>query len=213
MYEVIVCLTHKNKVNPFIHLKKDMLSHNFDIKVLNHNGTLNDTINFGTSKINSKFQINYNIIGAWDYFPVWANNQSYDYFWVIENDVKFTGNWKILFDKYEHLNCDLLACHIGHRGDNWHWLRSHNTLSKTYVAAYLPFSRFSSRLVKEGYKTLSAGNKAYLEIFWSTLCNMRGFTMTNMENSDFGFFTWLPKGQSTTVNSKEINKLWHPVKP
>ena len=209
----VVCLTHKNIVQPFSQLKQDMSdSEKYTIRILNHNGTLKDTVNFRT--VNPKFNIDYmNKGGSWDYFSVWANNQDYDYFWVIENDVYFTGNWKMLFDKYEDINCDLLACHIGHRGHNWTWLHSHNTLSKSYVASYLPFSRFSSRLVKEGNKTLTAGHKAYLEMFWSTLCHMKRMTMINIDSSDFGFFSWLPKGQSTVVDENLSNKLWHPVKP
>jgi len=60
------------------------------------------------------------------HFPVMAFRRRYpvyDFYWVIEYDVRFRGNWKKLFGHYQTSRADLLTCHIRqyHQEPDWCW--------------------------------------------------------------------------------------------
>jgi hypothetical protein len=50
-------------------------------------------------------------------------NPDYPYYWFIEHDVRFTGDWKDFFNYWEKSQADLLTCHIrSHEKEpDWYW--------------------------------------------------------------------------------------------
>ena len=44
-----------------------------------------------------------------DLLPLFSQVQ---YFWFVEYDVRFSGNWRTLLDACSHSSADLLGCHI-----------------------------------------------------------------------------------------------------
>jgi Protein of unknown function (DUF3405) len=47
----------------------------------------------------------------------------YDYYWIIEYDVRFSGNWRIFFDHFKNCQADFLTSHIRNfvAEPKWHW--------------------------------------------------------------------------------------------
>ena len=47
----------------------------------------------------------------------------YECYWLIEHDVRFSGDWTLLFDAFAHDDADFLSCHLRDYADepNWPW--------------------------------------------------------------------------------------------
>ena len=196
----------------------------FDIIVLDQVNSNNDlpTITFNKHDIPDKFVTNMlSPKGAWDYFPIWAHENKYEYYWVIENLVHYSGDWAEFIQKYVSVECDLLTNGRGLHNSKWPWWKRQRNIygrneieyparnSKLYQTAFLPCSRFSRKLVEKGYKHLENNQKAFIEIFWSTICVKERLSVMNWNSEDIGEVTWKPKGEYTNVTKK--GKLWYPV--
>jgi hypothetical protein len=51
------------------------------------------------------------------------HHDDFDHYWVIEYDVRFTGDWAVFFNAFAEDDADLLGCHIRRRHDEpcWNW--------------------------------------------------------------------------------------------
>ena len=196
----------------------------FDIIILDQVNSQNDlpTITFNKHDIPDKSVTNMlSPKGAWDYFPIWAHENKYEYYWVIEDLVHYSGDWTEFIQKYVPIECDLLTNGRGLPNSKWPWWRRQRNIygravieyparnSKLYQTAFLPCSRFSRKLVEKGYKHLENNQKAFIEIFWSTICVKERLSVMNWNSEDIGEVTWKPKGEYTNVTKK--GKLWYPV--
>ncbi|ABA89533.2 hypothetical protein Pcar_2294 [Syntrophotalea carbinolica DSM 2380] len=66
------------------------------------------------------------IVPGSGHFPVMAFRRQYPeyaFYWVIEYDVRFRGNWEKFFTYYQASQADLLTCHIRnyHEEPDWCW--------------------------------------------------------------------------------------------
>jgi len=93
---------------------------------------------------------------------------NYDYYWVIEYDVRFTGNWRRFFDAFGSSRADLLATNVQRFRDNpsWAWWKSlrheNQPVPADYlVRAFFPIYRLSGhacRILTEEYRRGWLGN-------------------------------------------------------
>lgn len=81
-------------------------------------------------------------------------HKEYDYYWTIEDDVYFTGNWGNLFNYYENTNYELVCSHY-YTLISYPWTYNHinNVLGKNYFnddtfgLVFLPIARLSNNLI------------------------------------------------------------------
>jgi hypothetical protein len=223
---IVLLLTESNYVNVqklYNDISKAELQ-DFDIIVFDHQGSSQSdipTIHFSPHDIPDKFVTNMiNPKGPWDYFPIWAHENKYEYYWVIEDLVYYSGNWTDIFNKYVNIECDLLTNTEFHDFEwNW-WNKPRNVYGKSesgypydsfiYPTAFLPFSRFSRQLIEKGHHYLDSGHKAFIEIFWPTICLKESLSVMSWDSTDIGDFSWKPSGQYVKPTQK--NKLWYPKK-
>ena len=224
------CICILNTINNFHNIQKlfnDISKSeldDFDIIILDQKNSKNElpTITFSSQDVPEKFVIDFaNPKQCWDYFPLWAIQHKYKYYWVIGDLVHYSGNWTDIFKKYMQQNSDLLTNGRGIHGNSWGWWKRPRNIYginekgyprnvKKYQTAFLPFSRFSRKLVESGYESLNSGKKAFLEIFWPSICVKNGLKIGSFDSEDVGTFTWKPDGEYVKVESR--NKLWYPVK-
>lgn len=76
----------------------------------------------------------------------------FNYYWVIEYDVIFTGNWSVLFSTLNNVDADFIASHIERFTDNPHWiwwetLHLDNIILQDYqyIKSFNPIYRISNR--------------------------------------------------------------------
>ena len=115
----------------------------------------------------------------------------YDFYWGIEYDVVFTGNWNVLFNAYGSNNADLLSSHIekyNEKNKDWVWwnmisFADEDIVEKDcLVKSFNPIYRISNRALnfldthlKKDY------NGGFYEIIIATSLYNHGFTL-----EDFG---------------------------
>jgi Protein of unknown function (DUF3405). len=165
-----------------------------------------------------------------NHFPLlkfYLQNPQYDYYWNIEDDVRFYGNWSYLFDFYKDNDADLITCHIQPFRENtgWYWWHTlnvgdHSISIDQVVKSFNPIYRISNRALALLHKSLTNGWSGHHEVVMPTLFYASGFPI-----ADFGGNgRFAPDGMKNafyTNNSMSHvpiqmgdvqNRLYHPIK-
>lgn len=171
----------------------------------------------------------------------YLDNPSYNYYWVIEYDVIFTGNWSVLFTKFSNSPSDFLSCHIekynSRRNYDWVWwnciglCQEQAQKIECLLKSFNPVCRFSNQALAFLDKAFKQKNSGHYEVLPITLLYNNGFEIEDIGGN--GEFVRNNKELFYTVNdginsgsmrpypnySKEEikkfklkNKLLHPVK-
>lgn len=131
--------TDNGNMDSFLHVEKDIRLFGF---------SLNDLNSLDYSPIFSRI-----VPGSLHFIIELFYNQhpEYNYYWMIEYDVVYTGNWHHLLSYFDFNDADLLASHISFRGDDnrdWLWWESLSCKNvipkKMQVRAFTPIYRLSS---------------------------------------------------------------------
>ncbi len=166
---------------------------------------------------------------------------TYDHYWFIEYDVRFSGSWPYLFTAFQASNADFLGSSIRRASDDvgWmHWPTLHPPESVGALPAhdrlcsFMPILRISRRGLEAIDRAYRVGWTGHCEATWPTILNRAGYTL-----EDFGgdgefvrpenrnrFYTNTPADANLAPGSlvfrparwlpgRGRNKLWHPVKP
>ncbi|RNC66766.1 glycosyltransferase [Proteiniphilum sp. X52] len=161
---------------------------------------------------------------------------TYDYYWNIEYDVYFTGEWDYLFSSFDHIDADFLSSHIERFKDfpNWYWWHSFHLndvdlpLSQM-IKSFNPIYRISKGALKLLNNTLKGGRSwGHHEVFIPTVLNYFGMKIIDFgghgefvipgneekfyssQGHNNGSMRYRPAYYENEVT--EINKLYHPVK-
>lgn len=89
------------------------------------------------------------------YLPAMLRQQLRDFafLWMIEEDVDFSGNWRIFFDRLARCGADLIGMHFSRRKESEAWMHWANVSlpaevpPEMVVRGFFPLVRFSSRLL------------------------------------------------------------------
>lgn len=111
----------------------------------------------------------------------------YKYYWVIEYDVEFGGNWKYLFNTYQSSSADFVSSYITHfkNDERWPWwYLTHPVKSisnSERIRSFNPIYRISRRALHYLHDELRTGWKGHNEVLLSTLLYHNDFELL-----DFG---------------------------
>jgi len=169
------------------------------------------------------------------------HHPEYDFYWLIEYDVVFTGNWRVLFDAFHYNKADFLSSHITFYDDckDWRWWSSLSFNKKDkieshkWVKSFNPIHRYSrSSLEFLDTYLQREGNSGFSETLPVTGLYNNGFSIIDFggtgrfvpsgyknrfyrqsdENSN-ETMRWRPEFSLEEIESIGlINKLFHPVK-
>lgn len=179
-----------------------------------------------------------------NHFPLlkfYQENPYYDFYWLIEDDVHYNGNWSDFFYFFlKFSSTDFISSHIHdfHETPNWFWWNtlahsSKEILLKNKVRSFNPIYRLSNRALAYLHNQLIDGWKGHHEVLIPTLLKQGGFKI-----QDFGgtgqyvaadcinrFYRMIEINQleklvsssmrfKPNVNHSEITErlLYHPVK-
>lgn len=153
----------------------------------------------------------------------------YDYYWLIEGDVKFSGNWERFFLRFVESEADFLACHIRQYADEpgWYWwpMFSHpkeEIQMSERVASFNPIYRISRRALIYLDEKHREGWCGHFEVLIPTLLLHGGFQLRDIG----GRGQFVVPGEKNRFYTKKTfrhappfrrvgwrkNKLYHPVK-
>jgi hypothetical protein len=200
-------------------------------------------ISLGYNPLSVSLNCTRKLLPGSNHFPLlqfYMENPNYEYYWVIEDDVRFNGNWKLLFDTYLSVSGDFITCHICDwaKEPEWPWWlllhNGHEEISLNQrVRSFNPIYRISNNALKFLDNAMLDGWTGHHEVLMPTLLKRDGFRII-----DFGgngkyvlpgftnrFYTSanpntkgvLDKGTMRfrpifNAIQSEPNKLYHPVK-
>ncbi len=181
-----------------------------------------------------------NIIPGSNHFPLlqyFHDFPDYAYYWVIEDDMRFTGDWKYFFDSFNLYDHDLITSHIRWFKHEpwWNWWQSlsHTELDiplKKRLRSFNPIYRISRRALNFIHRALSQKWMGHHEVLFPTLLYHNQYKLMDFGGKgDFvprgnknKFYTWISKRgvqvgtlryrPVLSVPGNERNKLYHPVK-
>jgi hypothetical protein len=115
-----------------------------------------------------------------------ARLKKYSYFWVIESDVDFFGDWGLFFDEFAECKADLIGTRLRSRSQspNWyHWSTFVGPRSldpSLLTAGFFPVVRFSRRFVETYLDELRNGWQGSYEALWPTIALHRGLRVEDI---------------------------------
>lgn len=168
---------------------------------------------------------------------IFANRfPNYDYIYVMEDDVEYTGDLSILISELSSDDADLLCTHLHDCPKNWDYkttfIQQPTVSSSSLKLCFLPFFRISRRGISAIHNAYCKGLYGHHEIVWPFVMQQHKFTIQDIggENTytsnkyinqyylghvdaigrKTGTFTPTPPMLNP---GKHANKLYHPIKP
>lgn len=141
-----------------------------------------------------------------NHFPLlkfYKENQGYDYYWLVEDDVRFSGEWKDFFGSFASCTSDFLSSVIETKAENptWCWwtcLKTGNEViaEEKLLKSFNPIFRLSSQALVCIDAHLRIGWMGHYEVLLPTLLYNKGFLL-----EDFG-------GEGTFVRPENNAKFY-----
>lgn len=111
----------------------------------------------------------------------------YDYYWLIEYDVRFSGAWPQLFGDLSSSSADLLCTTMQTWAEHPNWAHWETLISggeqvplERRVKGFMPFSRASHALLKECDARYRKGWGGHHEVAWPTIASLAGLTLEDI---------------------------------
>jgi hypothetical protein len=187
--------------------------------------------------------LGFNLIPGNNHFPLLdfaVKHPTYDYYWCVEDDVRFSGNWTYFFEAFSHVNADFISSHIRtvKEEPQWHWWHA---LANPYkfipfekrIRSFNPIYRISKTALTFIYHALQEHWCGHHEVLFPTLLKEKGFEIMDFggkgqfvppefENKFYIANSPNSRGMLTDgtmrwrpsfgIVGEEKNKLYHPVK-
>jgi hypothetical protein len=177
------------------------------------------------------------------HFPLmdfYLNHPSYDYYWYIEFDVRYTGNWGSFLQQFDPKDDEFITSHIRCFSDepDWYWWDSMNHPIKEipkehYIRSFNVIFRISRRALDYIHGQLSDGWRGHCEVTFPTLLHNGSykirdfggdgrFVYQNMVNRNYTShagkkgllnpFCSVHWRPSSSHTGLRRNRIYHPVK-
>lgn len=164
------------------------------------------------------------------HFPLlkfYLDNRQYDYYWFIEDDISFNGNWDNLFQAYKNSTADFISTFIkGYSEDpQWYWwskLKTNNKkiLTENKMRSFNPIYRLSNAALGCIDNALKNGWSGHNEALFATLLYNRGFALTDMGGTgkfvekgyENRFYTKSSLSHLPVELGDRLNCIYHPIK-
>lgn len=118
----------------------------------------------------------------------YLKHAGYDYYWLIEYDVRFNGDWKNYFGFFADKDDDFISAHIRDFSGDTRWTRwkeielvNIKLNHKILLHSFNPICRFSDRALSLLNERCLLGDRGHNEVLMPTL-----FRYFNLKISDFG---------------------------
>ena len=160
----------------------------------------------------------------------------YDYYWMVEYDVEFSGRWSEFFGAFGDNASDLLSTSLYRQETNptWAWWKSlvwPDDPKPESIRGFFPIARLSARAIDAIISAGQNGIDGFYETVWPTVVYHHGMRIEDI-GGDGPFVRpanvnrWYTSTNTSEALSPgtfvarpirfrpggEPNKLWHPVK-
>jgi hypothetical protein len=160
----------------------------------------------------------------------------YDYYWIVEYDVEFSGPWSKFFESFVANTSDLLCTNLHRRKTNpaWAWWKSliwpHESKPEP-IRGFFPIARLSGRAIDALIAAGRGGVDGFYEVVWPTVISHRGFVIEDIGgDGEFVRPGNINRWYTSSLESHNLSpgtfvfrpirfrpgrspdKLWHPIK-
>lgn len=165
-----------------------------------------------------------------NHFPLlkfFKENQGYDYYWLVEDDVRFSGEWKEFFGSFASCTSDFLSSVIETKAENpnWYWWTSLKTgnaviAEEKLLKSFNPIYRLARQALTCIDAHLRIGWMGHHEVLLPTLLYNKGFLLEDfggegsfvrLENKS-KFYDDTSMRIAPVLPDDRKNYLFHPVK-
>lgn len=175
---------------------------------------------------------------ALDFFK---KHRSYDRYWFVEYDVRFSGAWRDFFDYFDRDAAEFLTTSLRRASTDpgwmhWQTLRvppdAGTLLDTERISAFMPLYRISRRALDAIDRAYREGWSGHCEVTWPTIVHRAGLGIADIGGSgEFVAPANRNRFYTNTLEDKDLapgslvfrparsspgfrrNRLWHPVKP
>jgi hypothetical protein len=168
----------------------------------------------------------YDRLGHSMYIHYFRNNyneiKTYDYIWIIENDVYYPNSLIEFINMHNLYNYDLMVPEYGVRKSNWYWTKTLKGFSKIYnIGVLAVIMRFSPIMLSILMDTIDKTYFGYLETVLPHICIEHDLTIQQFLPETLGILTTDANNPYMTLIKQNIkegtktyiqNKLYHPIK-
>lgn len=170
-----------------------------DVEKFNHDKVFyfnEDVVNECGFKMHYYYPYNQKFFGhnvEYSFLTFFRKNNNYDYYWIIEYDVLFNGNWNTFFDYFEDKDTDFITNYIGsvknamNKLKMWKeqfgkflWLKTLNIPLENRYRSLNCIFRISNRAMKYVVDLYDKGNYGFYEIFMVTVLKNAGYSVKQM---------------------------------
>ncbi|MEI8176243.1 MAG: DUF3405 domain-containing protein, partial [Candidatus Omnitrophota bacterium] len=143
-----------------------------------------------------------------DYF---LKHSAFDYYWKVEFDVRFVGEWSDFFDRFAHDDSDFLATEIKtpRTCPDWRWEQLVSPVPfNERIGCFFPVTRFSRKALEVLDRSYRAGIDGFCEVAVPTTLKSEGLSINDLGRSCY---------DGSTLGWKRFHRrkrgyLHHPVK-
>jgi hypothetical protein len=169
------------------------------------------------------------------HFPLlhfFLEQNQHEHYWLIEYDVRFSGDWRWFFESFRDVEADFLTSCIRTPPDepDWCWWNSLRhpesfILPEQRLASFNPVYRISNAALKHLYECHRHGWVGHFEVLIPTLLHRQGFKLVDIGGEGSfvradGINKFYTAGADGTFRHRPchleagplVNKLYHPVK-
>jgi hypothetical protein len=109
----------------------------------------------------------------------------YDFYWVVEYDVRYTGHWSTFFDELRSSGADYLGTTIQDYEENPHWVWWHTLVNAPTgklrrVRCFSPFCRLSNGALSAIDQWYRDGGAGHYEMTWTSVCKTKGLRIEDI---------------------------------
>lgn len=137
------------------------------------------------------FPLGFTLVPGSNHFPLlkfYLSHPHYDYYWCIEEDVVFSGDWKAFFEAFSSLDTDFISSHIRRYQDEpeWPWWSAlahpYSTIPQEQrIRSFNPIYRISRNALELLHRALLSKWCGHHEVLIPTLLYESGLSI-----HDFG---------------------------
>jgi hypothetical protein len=166
-----------------------------------------------------------------NHFPVlqfYLKHPDYTYYWCLEDDVAFNGNWKDFFKNIsDNHGYDFITSHIRRYSDKprWFWWKSFSAppgtiKKKELINSFNPIYRISNKALNYIDTCLKGGYSGHHEVLLPSLLKKAGFKIADFAAAENHVTPVLSYCTLRTMRWKPVffmagfrkNTIYHPVK-
>jgi len=112
----------------------------------------------------------------------------YDFYWVVEYDVRYTGHWGTLFAELRSSGADYLGTTIQDYDENPRWVWWHTLVNVRpslleRVRCFSPFARLSNAALAVIDQWYRDGGAGHYELTWPSVCKTKGLIIEDIGGS------------------------------